>query len=355
MPQIYTSPYPAVQVPTNESFWQYVLRHNVDDTPPDTVIMQEHERPEKVFTYESIRRMAGLGADAFRDILGLTQGDAIMIIGKNTLDFLHLQHAGLWAGISTALVNSSATATDLGHFVATVRPGAIFADTGEVLAKATKAVDSLGAAYTAKKPVLVGIGSRDTAALAFPNDFIKDASKPYSAPLDLSQSDNRTAESLICFSSGTSGLPKAAVLSHHNMIGYLAVPRASDPTMSDARTRDVFYAPLTHIYGMFTSLLPVFCGSYIRYLTNYSLHEYVKASVESGATVLRIVPATLVGMVKDPFVRQQDLTKINTILCAGAVLAPEMIVELRQMMPKVNLVQGYGYVVIVLVYRWIMW
>lgn len=48
---------------------------------------------------------------------------------------------------------------------------------------------------------------------------------------------------VICFSSGTSGLPKAAVLSHHNLIAYLLVARATDPTMANAEQREVFYAP----------------------------------------------------------------------------------------------------------------
>jgi len=79
-------------------------------------------------------------------------------------------------------------------------------------------------------------------------------------------------------------------------------------------------------------------------MRDYSLHEYVKAAAEIRATTLRMVPPTAVAMVKDPFVRQQDLTSVRTISCAGAVLAPEIISEMDKLMGKVDVVQGYGYI-----------
>lgn len=88
--------------------------------------------------------------------------------------------------------------------------------------------------------------------------------------------------------------------------------------------------------------LPLFTGGYVRLLRNYSLHEYVKACVEVKATMLRMVPPTVVAMVKDPFVRGQDLTSVRTISCAGAVLAPDIITDVRKMMGKVEVIQGYG-------------
>lgn len=89
--------------------------------------------------------------------------------------------------------------------------------------------------------------------------------------------------------------------------------------------------------------LPLLTGGYVRLLRDYDLHKYVKACVEVRATTLRMVPPTVVAMVKDPFVRQQDLSSVRTISCAGAVLAPDIITEIRKMMGEVDLIQGYGY------------
>lgn len=77
----------------------------------------------------------------------------------------------------------------------------------------------------------------------FPKDFFTDPSPPYESPLNLSDDDNRTCPAVICFSSGTSGLPKAAVLSHHNLIAYLLGARSTSPITANSDQNEVFYAP----------------------------------------------------------------------------------------------------------------
>ena len=101
-PRIYTSPYPSTAIRTDESFWQFILRLNIDDTLPDKAILQEHERPEKLLTYGSAPKVAGLGAAGLHDVLGLSKGDTILIVGKNSLDWLQVEFAALWAGIAAA-------------------------------------------------------------------------------------------------------------------------------------------------------------------------------------------------------------------------------------------------------------
>jgi long-subunit acyl-CoA synthetase (AMP-forming) len=101
---IYNSTFAPSEVPHKESFWQCMLRVNVDDTPPDTVILQEHERPDKFFTYASAPRLAGLGADGLRSVLGLKRGDTVLVVGTNTLDYLHIEFSALWGGIAAAYV-----------------------------------------------------------------------------------------------------------------------------------------------------------------------------------------------------------------------------------------------------------
>ncbi|ERT01315.1 hypothetical protein HMPREF1624_02558 [Sporothrix schenckii ATCC 58251] len=341
-PRVCSSPYLVPNIPSNLSFWQFILRHNIDDTVPDKVILQEHERPERQLTYGSAPKLAGLGADALRDVLGLTQGDTILIVGKNSLDYLQVEFAALWAGITAAFGSPTATVGDLVHFIDIVEPAVVFCDAGDVMALVSNAIDQAKWTGT-RRPGVVGLGERGTAKLAFPSDFIDDTTKAYSPPMDLADVDNHSVPSVICFSSGTSGLPKGAVLSHRNLIAYLLVSRSTDPANASANQRDVFYAPLGHIYGVFTASLPLLTGGYVRLLRNYTLHDYVEACVDVRATTLRMVPPTLVAMVKDPFVRQQNLASVRTISCSGAVLAPDIISEVHKMLgTEANIVQGYG-------------
>lgn len=101
-PRIYSSPYAVADIPTNQSFWQFILSKNIDDTLPDKVILQEHERPERQLTYGSAPKLAGLGADALRNVLGLGRGDTILIVGKNSMDYLQVEFSALWLGVTAA-------------------------------------------------------------------------------------------------------------------------------------------------------------------------------------------------------------------------------------------------------------
>ncbi|CAK7206722.1 hypothetical protein SEUCBS139899_009528 [Sporothrix eucalyptigena] len=340
---IYESTFPPAVVPSNESFWQYLLRHNIGDTPGDKVILQEHERPDRQFTYASAPHMAGLGALGLCDKLALERGHTVLIVGGNTLDYLHLEFSVLWLGVTAALGNASATTGDLVHMIDTVQPVAVFCDAA-LMESVAKAITD---AKQARKPRLVGLGERGIADLAFPGDFVEDPLKEPPPPLDLTRKDNHTVPALICFSSGTtSGAPKAAVLSHHNVLAYPLLYRASDATTAGSNASDVFYAPLAHIYGVFVAATALYTGGYVRLLRAYSLPVYLAACSEVRATTLRVVPPTLVAMVKllatqpSPAV---DLSSVTTIVCAGAALAPETIRGVRAVLgPDVALVQAYG-------------
>lgn len=203
------------------------------------------------------------------------------------------------------------------------------------------------------KTRLVGIGERGTAGLAFPADFIMDGdetAEPLEKPLDLSSVDNHSVPALICFSSGTtSGRPKAAILSHYNVLAYPILYRASEPTTANRSQRDVFYAPLAHIYGVFVATtMPVYTGGYVRLLRTYTLPTYLQACADHKATTLRMVPPTLVAMVKllqagEGPSQSLDLSSVQNIVCAGAMLAPEMIGAVTKLLGEhVAIVQAYG-------------
>lgn len=101
-PRIYASPYPSTAIRTDESLWHFLQRHNIDDTLPDKIILQEHERPDRFMTYGSAPKLAGLGAAALSRVLGLKRGDTILVVGKNSMDYLQVEFSALWMGVTAA-------------------------------------------------------------------------------------------------------------------------------------------------------------------------------------------------------------------------------------------------------------
>jgi acyl-CoA synthetase (AMP-forming)/AMP-acid ligase II len=56
-----------------------------------------------------------------------------------------------------------------------------------------------------------------------------------------------------------------------------------------------------------------------------------------------MVPAVAVAISKDRRINNLDLTSVHTLMCAGAALQIEVVQKLQQIMPRVSIVQGYGY------------
>lgn len=76
--------------------------------------------------------------------------------------------------------------------------------------------------------------------LQWTRDFFSSGTAPV---YDLTGVDSSKVPAVICFSSGTSGKPKATQLTHYGLIAHILVIRASEHAMFNADQREVFYAP----------------------------------------------------------------------------------------------------------------
>lgn len=148
----------------------------------------------------------------------------------------------------------------------------------------------------------------------------------------------------MCFSSGTSGAPKGVVFSHHNLIAQILSLRSTNPFTHNQHTREVFFPSFAHIYGVVSAVLvPAWVGSYMQAMKSFDYLKYMRRCSEIKATVLRLVPAVAVTMVKDPDVRNMNLSSVRTIMCSGAALSADVLDELRGMLaPGASVLNGYG-------------
>lgn len=164
------------------------------------------------------------------------------------------------------------------------------------------------------------------------------------APFDLTGKDNTKVPAAMCFSSGTSGVPKGVALSHHNLIAHLLTVRTTSPFLHSSRTKEVFFPSYAHIYGLVSGiLLPAFVGCHTVAMGQFDFMAYLTRCAEIRATVLRVVPATAVRITKDPNVRKLDLKSVHTLMCAGASLASETVKDLQNILsPEVKVLNGYG-------------
>lgn len=148
----------------------------------------------------------------------------------------------------------------------------------------------------------------------------------------------------MCFSSGTSGLPKGVVYSHHNLIAQIVSLRATNPFTHNAHMREVFFPSFAHVYGIVSAvLMPAWVGSYMQAMKKFDYLGYLRRCSEIRATVLRLVPAAAIRMVKDHQVKSLDLGSVGAVMCSGAALSDETVDGLRGMLaPGAGVLNGYG-------------
>jgi long-subunit acyl-CoA synthetase (AMP-forming) len=98
MTRVYHSPYPPLNVPTDQSVSQFLLRCNPDDVTDSKVILEDFDSHSEPLTYGSIRTNASKCAYSLRHKLGLKVGETLCIVAKNSVNYALLAHAVMWAG-----------------------------------------------------------------------------------------------------------------------------------------------------------------------------------------------------------------------------------------------------------------
>jgi acyl-CoA synthetase (AMP-forming)/AMP-acid ligase II len=145
------------------------------------------------------------------------------------------------------------------------------------------------------------------------------------------------------YSSGTTGLPKGVMLTHHNLVANLC-QTAGMRNFDGFGESDVIMAflPFFHIYGMVViMMLGLANGGTIVTMPRFDMMEFLGLVQKYRATILPLVPPVVLGMVKHPAVGQFDLSSVRLVFSGAAPLGEDMARELSAKL-GCPVVQGYG-------------
>jgi long-chain acyl-CoA synthetase len=145
-----------------------------------------------------------------------------------------------------------------------------------------------------------------------------DATPPAPKAVDIEPS----ALAVLQYTGGTTGVSKAAMLSHRNLVSNVQQCNAWMPMLDDGREVLLAALPYFHIFGMTISLnQPVSLGATIVLAPNpRDTGRLLKAIVKHRVTVFPAVPAMLSAFVSHPGVEDMDVSSVKAVFSGSAPL-----------------------------------
>ena len=145
------------------------------------------------------------------------------------------------------------------------------------------------------------------------------------------------------FTGGTSGLPKAAVLTHCNLVANVTQIRAWVPSMQPAGEKMLLALPAFHVYGMTVGML--IClhmgGELVQVADPRNVGHILQVIDRERITFYPGVPAMYIALLNHPDLARYDLRSIRVCLSGGAPL-PKEVAQQFATVTGGRLVEGYG-------------
>ncbi|KAK0937690.1 hypothetical protein LTR29_010690 [Friedmanniomyces endolithicus] len=332
MPFLATEHFP---IPTKDILsWTFDDYKHVWDEP----IYIDASSPDRLsISARQSKRLIRQLISGFRAI-GLKKGDCVCAHSFNDVYYPILFLAVVAAGGVFAGTNPAYTPTELSHALksANVKYVVVAPD---LLAPMEKA---MGAAGLERERVVVFSPTGETTPTGYRPwaELLTHGEQDWERFDDLATSE--TSECARFFSSGTTGLPKAASYSHYNLIAEHTLVFESVPRPWQAAR--LLALPMFHAAIAPTAFCtPLRMGEKAYVMARFELEKWLWSTEKYQVTDLLVVPPQVVAIVNSPLREKYSLRSIRTGICGAAPLDSRVQTRLQGLLgPDVPFTQVWG-------------
>jgi long-chain acyl-CoA synthetase len=258
---------------------------------------------------------------------GLKRGDRAALLLPNGREYLELYFGCARAGVIAVPVNYRLTPAEAASILTDADPALLVA--GDAYLATTRALES---DLPALKRWMVGAGSL---AGATPYEVALDTA-PAWTPAAAGGEDDTFA---LFFTSGTTGLPKGAVISHRNLEA-----NAFNQCLADANHADdinLIATPLYHMGAVFVAITYMLRGCTQVVLRKFEAAAWLDAVARHRVSVGMLVPTMINSVLNAPAIEQADLSTLRLIFYGGGPMPPAVLRRAMQRL-RCHFTQGYG-------------
>jgi long-chain acyl-CoA synthetase len=255
--------------------------------------------------------------------LGIGRGDVVGVILPNSPHYLEVWWGILWLGATFNPVNPALTAREA---------AGILSDSGAVCVvctpEAAAGLEQLRDELLDLREVVIAEGEDPVAAL-----------RGAGTVDDPEAIDGGQLASLV-YTSGTTGRPKGAMLSHANHLANAwqlgePLPVARGDTMG-------MVLPLFHVNAqVVTTVIPLFIGARVAMWERFSASQFWGEVERFGPVTFSAVPTMLAALIHAPGADEAEANTLRFVICGAAPLSPALFRRFEEKF-GVRVMEGYG-------------
>ncbi len=261
---------------------------------------------------------------------GLKSGEVLAIYLPNSWEFCAAYHAATLAGAIPTLLNPTYREREVRYQLENSGAAMLITDAPQVDGISLTGLPNLRRVFTTR------------AAASSADDFAKLLQRSTATPPQPNALSGETIAALP-YSSGTTGLPKGVMLSHHNLVANVYQFLGPHGTHICHESIVLCFLPLYHIYGLNVVLNPVLTlGATIILMPRFNAADFCSLIVKEGVTMAPTVPPALNALCQAAEAGQFPKDHhMHWVKSGAAPLAPDLARRFTSL-TGILVCQGYG-------------
>ncbi len=262
--------------------------------------------------------------------VGLRPGEVIAIFLPNSWEFCVAYHAATLAGGIPTLLNPTYREREVRHQLSNSGAAFLITDGPNIDGVSLAGLPNLRRVYCTRQR---GNGAEMFSALL----------KPATATLPTPDQPSENLLAALPYSSGTTGLPKGVMLTHHNLVANVYQLLGPNAVVLTADDNILCFLPLYHIYGLNVILNPAFMvGATTVLMPRFNVAQLTALLTDESITMMPLVPpamnALCLAAEAGQFPRNHSVRWVKS---GAAPLAPELPRRFTSL-TGILVRQGYG-------------